>query len=83
MKRKGLRCRCIRCREVGHTGEVLDDPSEVRLGVEEYEANGGKERFISYTYRDSLVGYVRLRTDDSDLATVRELKVFGDRKSVG
>ena len=83
MKRKGLRCRCIRCREVGHTGEVLDDPSEVRLGVEEYEANGGKERFISYTYRDSLVGYVRLRTDDSDLATVRELKVFGNETAIG
>ena len=83
MEKKGLRCRCIRCREVGHTGAVLEDPSEVVMNTEEYDANGGKERFISYSYRDSLVGYVRLRTDSSDTASVRELKVFGNETAIG
>lgn len=83
MAENGMRCRCIRCREVGHTGAVLEDPSEVRMETEEYDANGGRERFISFTYRDSLVGYVRLRTDDSDTATIRELKVFGNETAIG
>ena len=79
----GRACRCIRCREVGHTSAVLDDPDGVRMSVEEYEACGGRERFISYVYGDSLIGYVRLRTDGSPIASVRELKVFGKMASIG
>ncbi|AGI48495.1 histone acetyltransferase, ELP3 family [Thermoplasmatales archaeon BRNA1] len=83
MDAHGMRCRCIRCREVGHTGAVLEDPEKVILKITEYEASGGKERFIAYEYEDSLVGYVRLRTDDSDVAKIRELKVFGNETAVG
>ena len=83
MASKGMKCRCIRCREVGHTGEVLDEPDIIEKKVLEYEASGGKEIFISYEYNDSIAGYVRLRTDDSDTATVRELKVFGKIASIG
>ncbi len=83
MEDHGLRCRCIRCREVGHTGEILEDPSEVRMETVEYEAAGGTEFFISYTYHDSLVGYVRLRINDTDTAMIRELKVFGNETAIG
>jgi elongator complex protein 3 len=79
----GKQCRCIRCREVGHTGAVLNNPDDVSMKVTEYEASGGKERFIALEYEDSLIGYVRLRTDDSDTATIRELKVFGKITSIG
>ncbi|MCL1978920.1 MAG: tRNA uridine(34) 5-carboxymethylaminomethyl modification radical SAM/GNAT enzyme Elp3 [Methanomassiliicoccaceae archaeon] len=83
MESKGLSCRCIRCREVGHTGEELEDPDLVEQKVFRYIASGGTERFISLEYNDSIVGYVRLRTDDTDTATVRELKVFGRVASIG
>lgn len=77
------RCRCIRCREVGHTGTSLDDPGKVELRTIEYEASGGKEYFVQYDYEDSLIGYVRVRIDDSPVATIRELKVFGKIVPIG
>ena len=81
MAAEGRRCRCIRCREVGHSGVSLDDPGKTRLETLEYEASGGRELFISYVYEDSLIGYVRLRLDSR--ATIRELKVFGRVASIG
>jgi len=83
MDAHGRSCRCIRCREVGHTGEILKDEDLITQKVIEYSASGGKERFISLEYKDSLVGYVRLRTDDTDTATIRELKVFGRLAPIG
>jgi len=83
MDAHGMSCRCIRCREVGHTGEILEDPDQITQKVLEYSASEGKERFISLEYKDSLIGYVRLRTDDTDTATVRELKVFGRLAPIG
>ena len=83
MDAHGMSCRCIRCREVGHTGEILEDPDMITQKVTEYSASGGKERFISLEYKDSIIGYVRLRTDDTDIATVRELKVFGRVTPIG
>ncbi|MCQ2069526.1 MAG: tRNA uridine(34) 5-carboxymethylaminomethyl modification radical SAM/GNAT enzyme Elp3 [archaeon] len=83
MESKGSACRCIRCREVGHTGAVLENIDDVRMEVMEYEAASGKEYFVSYTYHDSLVGYVRLRIDSNDIASIRELKVFGNETAIG
>ena len=83
MERTGRRCRCIRCREVGHTGADLDDPDAVQFRIVDYEASGGTEHFISLVYGDSLIGYARLRTDGSDVAYIRELKVFGRIVSIG
>lgn len=83
MRAHGMSCRCIRCREVGHTDRILDDPDRIVRNVLEYEAAGGTERFISREYDDSLIGYVRLRTDCTDTATIRELKVFGKIASIG
>ena len=83
MEANGMRCRCIRCREVGHTGKDLDDPDAVQFRIIDYEASGGTERFVSLVYGDSLIGYARLRTDGSDTAYIRELKVFGKIVSIG
>lgn len=83
MSAEGRRCRCIRCREVGHTGAVLEDPDRIVLKDLVYEASGGTEHFVSYEYEDSLIGYVRVRLDCNPEATIRELKVFGKIASLG
>lgn len=83
MKSTGRRCRCIRCREVGHNSMDLKDPDNVQFRIVEYEASGGTEHFISLVYDDSLIGYIRLRTDGTDNAYIRELKVFGKMASIG
>jgi elongator complex protein 3 len=78
---QGRECRCIRCREVGQNDVSLDDPSMVVMNDMVYEASGGTEHFISLEYDDMLIGYVRLRIDD--IASVRELKVFGRMMGIG
>lgn len=79
MRSQGRQCRCIRCREVGLKGIRDYTVDQLRLEVQRYEASGGAESFISFELpeQDALVGYVRLRTDGSPLASIRELKVFG------
>ena len=79
----GRQCRCIRCREVGHNDISLTDRSEIKLNDLEYDASNGREHFINLTCEDSLIGYIRLRIDNTDCATVRELKVFGKMAEIG
>ena len=83
LARTGRRCRCIRCREVGHSGAELSDPGAVSFRVVDYGAAGGSEHFVSLVYGDALIGYARLRTNGSDIAYIRELKVFGKIVSIG
>lgn len=79
----GRECRCIRCREVGQNDVSLNDPDLIVLGDLTYEASGGTEHFINLSYEDLLIGYVRLRVDGTDTATIRELKVFGKMAQIG
>ena len=83
LKETGRECRCIRCREVGQNDVLLEDPDKVVLKDLVYTASGGEEHFINYTYEDKLIGYVRLRLDENDSATIRELKVFGRMARIG
>jgi len=78
----GMKCRCIRCREVGHSEDgasAVEGTAE--LTRTEFAASDGEEVFLSYEYpeRDILVGYARLRFtgDGSNRAIVRELHVYG------
>ncbi|MBI2971885.1 MAG: tRNA uridine(34) 5-carboxymethylaminomethyl modification radical SAM/GNAT enzyme Elp3 [Candidatus Aenigmarchaeota archaeon] len=71
MDKLGLRCLCIRCREVG-----TQQAANVQLTSIEYEASGGKEIFLSFT-GNVLVAFLRLRIDASDTAKIRELHVYG------
>ena len=97
MMKRGLKCRCIRCREVGRfalrTGEVpsIEDAKLVRR---RYEASGGVEEFIFFEdgTRDVLFGFVRLRIPserpsrweiDSRTALIRELHVYGPEVPIG
>lgn len=91
MQRKGVVCRCVRCREV----QDLDFKAEnCELKVERYVANGATEVFITVEVPelDKLVGLCRLRLLDSsekpifsDLeraAVIRELHVYGRQKTL-
>jgi elongator complex protein 3 len=92
------RCRCIRCREVGHrkaADGVKPDLGSVKILSTCYEASEGKEVFISAedTNKDALVGYLRLRLPSVKAhrpeitpvpsAIVRELHVYGQLVPVG
>jgi len=95
---KGRRCRCIRCREVGHRrikDGVDPDPDEVRLVRTYYESSYGTEVFLSQEdlMTDTLIAYLRLRVPspsahrteiNSESSTVvRELHVYGPLVPVG
>jgi len=95
---EGMRCRCIRCREVGHRwlkDKVEPDPEKIEIKTVSEEASGGLEHFISAedTVNDVLLGYVRLRIPSrtacrpeivpETTAIVRELRVFGPLVPVG
>ncbi|MDD4497825.1 MAG: tRNA uridine(34) 5-carboxymethylaminomethyl modification radical SAM/GNAT enzyme Elp3 [Methanosarcinaceae archaeon] len=88
LREKGGKCRCIRCREVGHNllrGKKIDE-KEIELTVESYEACGGTEHFIAVEEQvaDVLIGFTRLRfpaaphrPELEDSALIRELHVYG------
>jgi len=98
LKERDFRCRCIRCREVGHRwlrDNIVADPDSIEVTCEEYRASGGRELFISAEDKDRevLVGYLRLRIPSESAARrevstvassiVRELKVCGPLVPVG
>ncbi|MEM2105792.1 MAG: tRNA uridine(34) 5-carboxymethylaminomethyl modification radical SAM/GNAT enzyme Elp3 [Candidatus Bathyarchaeia archaeon] len=98
LKERGVRCRCIRCREVGHrlmADKVKPDPENVEVFVTKYAASEGEEIFISVEDRvnDVLIGYLRLRVPsakahrseirEKPCAVVRELHVYGPLVPVG
>jgi elongator complex protein 3 len=82
MKIKGLKCKCIRCREVG---ENYDPKEKLILFRENYEASNGKEVFLSFENKDKskLYALLRLRIIDKaevrprPLAMVREIHTYG------
>ncbi|MEM3402458.1 MAG: tRNA uridine(34) 5-carboxymethylaminomethyl modification radical SAM/GNAT enzyme Elp3, partial [Candidatus Hadarchaeales archaeon] len=96
MREEGARCRCIRCREVGHVEYkkgVKISPEEIKILTTRYRASEGEEVFISAeeAKEDVLVGLLRLREpserahrpEAKDATLVRELHVFGPLVRVG
>jgi len=98
LKEEGVKCRCIRCREVGHrilTDKVKPNPEEVKILTTRYSASEGEEVFISAedTENDVLIGYLRLRVPSEKphrpevkampCSIVRELHVYGPLVPVG
>jgi len=92
LKQQGLKCNCIRCREIGH--KILKENIKAKfenfkINIEEYEASKGIEIFISIDEPsvDALIGYLRLRIPSEKaerpevsgeaVSIVRELKVCG------
>jgi len=98
MNEKGVRCRCVRCREAGHRwlrDRIQTTPAQIEMLCQSYEASSGKEFFISAedTKQDILIGYVRLRIPSesarrpeiagSEASIIRELRVYGPMVPIG
>ncbi len=90
VKKKGIRCRCIRCREpMGK--KVNYDSIEIKKVY--YDSSGGKEVFISIedTKNDILLGFCRLRKPYKPFRTeitpasagIRELHIYGQATPLG
>ena len=97
LQERGLKCRCIRCREVGLQRRHLLD-TEIRMNRIDYSASKGHEVFLAFESLDKsiILGFLRLRKifnphrnelkgeDNSDTAAiVRELHVYGQMLNVG
>jgi len=79
LRKRGGRCRCIRCREAGLRGITS---GEFDLLERSYAACGAKEVFLSFEDDEgSLVGFLRLRL--GVVARVRELHVYGPLVPIG
>ncbi len=92
LARRGTRCACIRCREVG--GEKVEARS-LRLDDLTYAADGAEEHFLSFvTPDDRIAGFLRLSLPAADspatglgdldgAALIREVHVYGQSLPVG
>jgi elongator complex protein 3 len=98
LEQEDVRCRCIRCREVGHRwlrDKVKSDPENVQIFSTREKASEGVDVFISAedAVNDVLVGYLRLRIPSENShrseiviepsSIVRELHVYGSLVPVG
>ncbi len=89
-KERGIVCNCIRCREPD-PNKPLQEIGTPEIIVAEYEANGGKEFFISVENKDHILGFCRLRFPAKILrseitgtsALIRELHVYGEAAALG
>lgn len=93
----GIRCNCIRCREIGlagiRDGGVKEGKLALEISRETYNAGGGTEEFLSVedVERDLLVGFLRLRIPSQQAhrreveraGIIRELHVYGRQLAVG
>lgn len=87
MKREDIKCRCIRCREIGRGKKH----GKVKIKWSHYSASLGDEFFISAEDKENLYGFCRLRFPSQflrkeiskDSALVRELHVYGTAAAVG
>jgi elongator complex protein 3 len=92
LKRRGTRCRCIRCREV--RGGLVESAS-LQLDDHIYDTGQAEEHFLSFiTPDDRIAGFLRLSlpgpnspsTGMKDLehaALIREVHVYGQSLPVG
>ena len=93
LKRRGLACHCIRCREV--RGEKVD-PDDLRIDEFAYTTDATVEHFLSYvTGRGKVAGFLRLSIAKPDVpraeildelhgaAVIREVHVYGPALELG
>jgi elongator complex protein 3 len=89
MKERGLRCRCIRCREHGHRAKQGWKFGEPVLKRMDYESCGGHEVFLTFEdSKESIFGLLRLRInshvpENGFKAIVREIHVYGSAVPLG
>jgi len=97
MKKHGKKCRCIRCREIGHIllkEKIEIDEECITFEKIHYYASGGDEIFISLIEKKHglLIAYLRLRDVihphryellENPCMIIRELKVLGRELPIG
>ncbi|MEX0568464.1 MAG: tRNA uridine(34) 5-carboxymethylaminomethyl modification radical SAM/GNAT enzyme Elp3 [Candidatus Njordarchaeota archaeon] len=97
MKKHGWRCRCIRCREIGHRilkSKYEPKPENIKLIKRQYVASEGVEIFLSLEdiINDVVIGILRLRKPsdkahrpeiDQNTTIIRELHVYGTLVPLG
>jgi elongator complex protein 3 len=90
MGRRGLRCRCIRCREVRRQPI---EPTALQLRRHAYDTDATTEHFLSFESETAIAGFLRLslpyRGVDLPLpelanqAMIREVHVYGPALPIG
>lgn len=67
MKSRGVKCRCIRCREARDNQLSITNPEDSGLRITKYKASGGEEYFIQAESKDKkiLYGFCRLSLRES------------------
>lgn len=85
LKNKGIKCKCIRCREPQNTNIK---GKKLKLNILKYKASEADEYFISFDSINGeiLYGFCRLRLDYSSSifpAIIRELHVYGQLVPIG
>lgn len=87
-----VKCRCIRCREIGNQKSVIGN---WKLEIRNYPASGGVEYFLSFEDQktDKLAAFLRLRippkkevnfiSELQDAAMIREIHTYGQMVAVG
>jgi len=94
LKEEGLKCSCIRCREIGLLEYLQNEkPNFESLKTKriDYNASNGKEIFLSMEdHKENLYGFLRLRNpfnpfrkELKNSALVRELHVLGQALALG
>jgi elongator complex protein 3 len=70
LEKEGIKCKCIRCREIGLINQNIEfSDKDIELTRLEYKASGGKEVFLSFEIKNKnlLFGFLRLRLMSSPL----------------
>ncbi|MCP4425613.1 MAG: tRNA uridine(34) 5-carboxymethylaminomethyl modification radical SAM/GNAT enzyme Elp3 [Chloroflexi bacterium] len=91
MKKRGLQCQCIRCREVRRRKLTIDD---LRFTIESYKTDATVEHFLSFvTEDDRIAGFLRLSFPNPQSpipipelaghAMIREVHVYGPALPIG
>lgn len=88
MKKRNIRCNCIRCREIGRAKNPI---KKINIKIKKYKASNGIEFFISMESSNYILGFCRLRFPSQQLrkeitknsALIRELHVYGPSVSFG
>ena len=90
MEKKGIKCKCIRCREPKNKSIDYDN---IKLLRKNYRSSGGQEIFLSYEdiKNNILLGFIRLRkpfkpfrkeiTENS--MGIREIHIYGKSIPIG
>jgi len=81
MKSEGKKCRCLRCREIGHQPNIDWKKTKIKKFIDEYKSSDGQEYFMSFEdeNREAVLAFCRFRIDPAGIypAFIRELHTYG------